>query len=221
MSKPKKDQNTDGKGADEVKDEAANADPNGSDTSAENDEGHVDLDELLDDESDDNPDPAKADKDEDDEVDPADEEGDSDPLPGDDGEKKFTQTDLNNLVTERLKKQKRSLIKAHDAEKTRLNSQIDTLKKQLGNYLKADKETLESELEALPESIREMAPGKLESAKGIAAVKRWLPKAKKLASEFGTRKPGNSGDPKPKGNPGKDEGELAASARKHSIYKSF
>jgi hypothetical protein len=229
MSK-EKDQTTDGKGKVEEKAKAgAPADDadlkKGSETPADNEGGNeeetssTDSDEEIDLDLLDESEPNKSTESDSDE----DEDGDADPLPGDDGEKKFTQTEANAFVQKRLSDQKKSLTGKFKKELEARDTTISNLKKQLGTYLKSDKEALQTELDALPEAIREMAPGKLETAKGIAAVKRWMPKAKKLAENLGGVKvPGNRTDFRPNA-PGKGESddEVAKKAKKHSIYSSF
>jgi hypothetical protein len=230
--KPKKDQTTDGKGGDDSEkglldkikslfkdDSDADADLDGSDTPADDDGGQDDADD--DDaagdaaaEGDDTPDDA-ADT-------PDDEDVDDSPLPGDDGEKKFTQTEANKFVTKRLAAQKKSLTEKFEKEKKQFASRIGQLEKQLNGYLNGDRESVKAEFEALPEAIRETAPGNLDSTKGVAAIKKWLPKAKKLAETVSTGSKGNKPDFKPL-KPGSRESdeETLKQAKKHSIYSSF
>jgi hypothetical protein len=236
-TKSKTDQTTDGKGktADEKKrgllakiaslfddDSAGDADLDGAGTSTDETEGD-EVDEMVepDEEAETSAEPGDAESAEAEESEP-DEEVADEPLPGDDGKKKFTQTDLNNLVNERLAKQAKRLRKEFAKEKDGMDRRITALQKQINGYLESDKANVQAAFDALPEVVRKSAPAKnLDSPKNIAAIKRWLPSVQELAKAVSGR-PGNSGSFQPIGTtPDSAEDELVAKAKKHSIYASF
>lgn len=217
MSKPNEDPNTDGKGtATEVDSEVAvdAGQEAGSDTSADNEEGNQ-TDET----------PAEVDSPEPEPVadQPAAEPEEEELLEGDDGEKRFTQTDLNNAVKKRLAKEGSKFA----AKETTFEKTISELKTELDTYRLAERESVQSKLDALPDEVKVLAPAALDTADGVMAVKAWLPKVEALASKLKEApapapKPGNGSDPKPKGiSPTESDEDLVEAAKKHSIYQSF
>lgn len=220
--KPNEDLNTEGKGTSDENLEVNAGQPDGSDTSADNNqEGNetTQSEETTDNKATaESTTPADATQTEDEE--------DDEPLAGDDGEKKFTQTELNKFVKERLKKEKTKfgkLEKDYSAKVTALTTELET-------YRNEAKAAVKAEFDSLPEEVRELSPASLESAEGIAAIKAWLPKAKNLATKLATptpetkpedkKTPGNGVNPKPNGVTPSAE-DLKDKARKHSIYASF
>jgi Skp family chaperone for outer membrane proteins len=151
------------------------------------------------------------------------EEEDDEPLPGDTGEKKFTQSDVNKFVKTRLKTEKAK----YDAKVTAAQDEVKTLKTELESYRKTALESAKAEFDKLPEEVRALAPAKLDDPEGVNTINAWLPNAKKLAEKLATPakeekpKPGNKSDFKPGSPAGADEKELAEKAKSHSIYKSF
>jgi hypothetical protein len=144
------------------------------------------------------------------------------PLPGDDGEKRFTQTDVNNVVQKRLKSQEDRITRKFTKEKSDLEKKVANLQKQIDSQLEAEKGSIQSAFEALPEAVRKLAPASnLDTAKNIAAVKRWLPNAAELVKSV-TGKPGNSAGFRPLDTkPEEKEEDVVAKAKQHSIYSSF
>jgi hypothetical protein len=227
MIKPNTDPNTAGEGTAEVVVATPEVDAgqsNGSDTSADNEEGTPETttpapEAIQTAPGADTSQPAEPAADEDDE-----------PLAGDDGEKKFTQTEVNKMISERLKKKTGKLTTEFTTRETGLKEAVATLTTELQGYRNAAKESVQAEFDALPQEVRELAPASLETAEGVAAIKSWIPKAKTLADKLATpapevkpnRTPGNGDGPKPNGTtPAVDDAALIEKAKTHSIYSSF
>jgi multidrug efflux pump subunit AcrA (membrane-fusion protein) len=133
------------------------------------------------------------------------------------GAKIATQDDLDRLAAkvraeerdkaERLKaKEDREREEAKAKEQgeyqqlaDRYKAELDDAKpklESLDRYVEAVKGLAETELKALPEEVRDMAP----SVDNPLDVLAWLPKGKKLAGKLtGEAKPGMGRDPKPAG----------------------
>jgi len=218
-----KDQKTDGKGtaADEIvvdTTDAANAGQT-SDTSTDESKADETKTQLSDEPAADAADGEDDDDEEEDEI------------LGDDGEKKFTQTDLNKIVKERLKKEKAKSKQKLDA----LAQQVEQLNTELSGYRQEAQAALKAEFDSLADDVKALAPGDISKVEDAATLRAWLPKAKQLSAKLvGETKPseskpeekkkvGNVEDPAPLGNEQKvkDEKDLIAHARKHSIYSSF
>lgn len=139
--------------------------------------------------------------------------------------KLFTQDEVNAIIEKRLAKVKKP-NKNMKSDDTALTARLEALEKQIESYKAEEAASVKSKFEKLPEEVRELAPGSIDTDEGVAAIKDWLPKADKLAKSLAESvksvKAGNSGDPKIKSQKElDDEAALIKKAKAHSIYKSF
>lgn len=130
---------------------------------------------------------------------------------------KFTQADLDRVAGDARKEEREKLERKRkdedqqraeeEAKKqgkfeklyTDLKPQYEAQGEELSRYKEQVKVLAKSELENLPDEVRDMAPS-LEDPLSVLA---WLPKGKKLAERLkGNAKPGHGPDPKPSGGPG-------------------
>lgn len=93
----------------------------------------------------------------------------------------LTDTQLNTIIEQRIKKELRkttAAVKAKDAQLTELQAQVD-------QYRTAEVARLKETFEALPEEVRALAPVKFEAAaknaKTFARLNKWIPTAQQLA----------------------------------------
>lgn len=235
--KAKKDPNTKGKGdstLDKIKSllglESDAGLNDGSDTSADDEEGKKKTPEALDGTDNDSDSDAADDNDSDD--DNADDDSDSkddddsddDAEPKKDDKKKaakkieLTQEELDEIIKKRLAKQKKSMSK----EGTDSEAKLKQLEAIVAGFVEKENAAVKAEYDKLPEVIRDLAPAEADTPEGIEAIKAWMPKAKSLVAKLEKKDPkkGNGNDFKPKGKPATDiDEDTLKSVRQHSIYR--
>jgi hypothetical protein len=150
---------------------------------------------------------------------------------------KFTQADIDRIAAKtRQEERDKAKREADEAEAKRkeeeakkqgeFESLYNDLKpaheaqsERLKKYEETVKAIAEADLSTLPAEVKDMAPDLSDPL----AVLAWLPKGKALAEKLEGKpaKPGNGGDPKPKGVPGDTANDKRAASRAAAPYKSL
>lgn len=170
--------------------------------------------------------------------DDADDDDDNEDL-GDEKLIQVSQARIDAMVKRRLAKQEKSLNKTHQREIMRLTNKIEAAEKATESFRALVATSVQTEVDALPDEIKAMAPAKTDSAAGLKKVQEWLPNAKALAAKLppSDKKPDdkkqdakppqdkkadevNAPDPKPAGG-GNNSSDSNKSARRPALYRRF